>query len=205
MKINFSRNGRASVACLSLAFVSIGIIVLLRTSTPEADEVGRAHSPSVVAASSEVHERLKESEEQGAEAAATSEDRRAAVVDVTFADDRGAVRLFSADGDFGRIFVEPSERVRLELSLPPALNQPHLRISAPHGGVINGEGASVVVKRSTDDPTVEFDFQAGLHRGRYPVEIESGNRFVQIEFWAGPEIPPGEPGPTRNFSYAPRN
>ena len=50
---------------------------------------------------------------------------------------------------------------------------------------------------------IHLDFDVGDSPGRYTLEVSQGQATKILEFWVGPEPPPGKAGP--NLSFAGQN
>lgn len=110
------------------------------------------------------------------------------------------IELESLDGEFERVLAEPGEMFVVGLrSLTFSRDEP-VRIDADHGGSLDRRVGPIDATQIRANGELTFSYSVGGHRGRYTVEISQGPRRELLEFWVGPELPPGEPGPARVFS-----
>lgn len=96
-----------------------------------------------------------------------------------------------------RTTLDPGESISLNLKLHPGKGK--VRLVAPNGGLINRGGAHAELDPPASGQSIHFDFDAGTTPGRYTVDVSQGASTRALEFWVGPELPPGQPGPERTF------
>jgi hypothetical protein len=103
------------------------------------------------------------------------------------------------DSSDERTKLDPGESVSLDLKLHPAKGK--VRIVAPNGGLINRGRGHAELDPPASGQNIHFDFDAGTTPGRYTVEVSQGLSTRALEFWVGPELPAGQPGPERTFKH----
>ncbi len=114
---------------------------------------------------------------------------------VTDSASQTTVTLDSVDA---RVNVSAAASVACDLSWSG--NSGGVKLVAPHGGSINGQGGVAQVTASAAPSDVNFTFVPGTARGRYTVEISQGTRTEVLEFWVGTEPPHGQAGPALTFN-----
>ncbi len=97
-----------------------------------------------------------------------------------------------------RILVDPVETVKVVTAI--TAREGEVRVVAPNGGTFNERRGPLLKDAAKLDGKLEFAFTTGGTRGRYTVEISSGNDTQTLEFWVGKESPQGEPGPALVFA-----
>lgn len=97
-----------------------------------------------------------------------------------------------------RIALAPVETVSLDVQLFSSGGV--VRLLAPNGGSINGQGGKIEINTSQQPGQLNFTFTPGTTRGCYTVEISQGQSTQILQFWVGPLPPLGQPGPTLTFT-----
>lgn len=97
-----------------------------------------------------------------------------------------------------RVKLDPKESISIDLVLNPVNGIVHLE--APNGGTINNSRGSTRIDIAKQGRNHRVSFAVGSSGGRYTLEISHGNSTKTIEFWVGPEPPPGKPGPALHFT-----
>jgi hypothetical protein len=105
------------------------------------------------------------------------------------------------DSTDSRINLDAGESAAVDLQWSGSSGT--IRLLAPNGGSINGQGGKVEIAASQQPSDINFTFLVGTKRGRYTVEVSQGQSTQTLEFWAGPEPPLGQPGPNLTFTGTP--
>ena len=114
--------------------------------------------------------------------------------------DKSVIEARSLDGEFARILVEPNEVLTIRLALSGFDPNREVRVDADNGGSLNRRLGPLTLPPNQDGNTLEFQYAAGGHRGKYTLYVRQGQRREFMEFWVGPEPPRGQPGPEREFN-----
>jgi len=96
-----------------------------------------------------------------------------------------------------RTILDPGESVSLSLKLHPGKGK--VRLVAQNGGLINHHSRHAEFDPPASGQSIHLDYVAGTTPGRYIVEVSQGVSTRALEFWVGPELPTGQPGPERVF------